>query len=556
MRNSIRRGISLCAAAAVLAYGLHGSAYAHNSHVHMDMTETAYEVMKIVESPGSPPPGLTQQEWKSVLAPPDGVPASEWQKFLNEIKAAAPKLRGLPSNLPEPVMSTCAQDVNGSKIPAAMWWNQNMGEVANPVSAAYITGDDCGIRYGWSPGGIFDTTNSNKFGHRDHTGTVLGFWAQNVDDEMNDTHLWVRPQNALGFSAVKKEIEEAGAEGLGILLIPVVCLGSCLFGLFGTCKKCVSEAKKIGKEGAEDLDPIGHWLNSVPGIGDETGGDYVTMWHFINMQSGLSNEFDDRQGLFYEEAGLNKFPDAVDVAIMAFFDLTGLSINAAESKGVTNYQITTSKNPNDAHQLTVSRDEADWQKYSAAHVPFEPIDNLGFFGWQTFRDSPDHPSKFLGWPLHAIGDATSPMHVIGSSGWGHRPFEDAVDHLFPKITEITGTLPTHADEIKTYLERAFAWRNFILQWRKENPGHDKDIPVRNLVTALAQNTLDYSKDISSTSRTNWPFIPGTSLAYLTSKDIATSVYENPEMIRRVKPLIRNGIGAKIAFLTFATEVIK
>ena len=109
--------------------------------------------------------------------------------------------------------------------------------------------------------------------------------------------------------------------------------------------------------------------------------------------------------------------------------------------------------------------------------------------------------------------------------------------------------------MRNVLLRAFHWRNFILKWRKQNKGHDKDVPIRDLVTAVAQNTHDLSMSQKSTVDP-WPFLPGTSFLYLTAKDTAIEIYEKrPRAALRIRPLIEDGVGAKIAFLTFATEVL-
>jgi hypothetical protein len=537
-------------------------AYAHNAIVHQDMTDHSYEIMRLVENQASKPKAMSQAAWQKIFAVPQGVAQSDWDSFLKEIKGAAAKLRGLPSDLPPPKASVCQNTIGGTNTPPADWWKSNLGNLQHPVAAGYTTSNDCGIRYNWTPGGIFDTTNPSSFGHRDHTGVGLGFWAQNVDDLLDDTHLWVRPQNALGVSQLKKAIDEAAEAGLALLLIPFVCLGSCLFGVFSTCKKCVDQAKKIAKDGAQDLDPVGRWLNSIPGIGDETDGDYVTMWHFINVKPsgsfGPSNEFDDHQGLFYEEANLDGVVDPVDLGIMILMDSTGFSFNFEKSDGIKNYQVS---GANDAHQNTDVRGEADWQKYAAAHIPLEPVDNLAFYGWKNFRDNPGHPTRFLGWPLHAIGDATSPMHVIATTGWGHRPYEESVARLWDQIRRLpsdpasSSDLGVQGEHVRNVLLRAFHWRSFILKWRKQNKGHDKDVPVRDLVTAVAQNTFDLSMKQKGPGA-SWPFLPGTSFLYLTAKDKAIEIYEkSPRAAFMIRPLIEDGAGAKIAFLTFATEVL-
>jgi len=62
-------------------------------------------------------------------------------------------------------------------------------------------------------------------------------------------------------------------------------------------------------------------------------------------------------------------------------------------------------------------------------VPRFPMiddNNLGYHGWRRWRDDPCKRIDNLHWPLHAIGDASCPMHALGTTGQGHRPFEDAL----------------------------------------------------------------------------------------------------------------------------------
>jgi hypothetical protein len=170
--------------------------------------------------------------------------------------------------------------------------------------------------------------------------------------------------------------------------------------------------------------------------------------------------------------------------------------------------------------------------------------------------------KDLGWPLHAIGDATAPMHVIASPAWGHRPFEDAQEELWPAIRNMSALYadpepsqitPQLLQARSIYL-KAFEWRQFILNWRAAHPGHDKDVPIRDLVTAVAENTYQYSVNKMATDF--WPFHPFASMEYLASEGSAVSIYTGrPDAVELVRPLIENGVAAKIAFLVSAAEVL-
>ena len=88
---------------------------------------------------------------------------------------------------------------------------------------------------------------------------------------------------------------------------------------------------------------------------------------------------------------------------------------------------------------TRSRSESQWQFTTLGHTTFEPVDNLAYYGWRRFRDGvpgegiEKHRVSNMAWPLHAIGDATVPMHVAATSSWGHRPFEDGQEEIWSKL---------------------------------------------------------------------------------------------------------------------------
>ncbi len=500
--------------------------FAHNKIVHQDIVDVAYEFMLLVE----------QED--TMLSPPPGVSAEAWNEFRDKIAVTPSILRMQPSGLPEPTTLVCAQVVGATNTLNAGWAQGTLGSVEHPVSTSYITGSDCGVRYNWKPGPgtIFDSVNPLPgTGKLDHTGLVLGFWAASVDDEFDDTHLWIRPNNALGMSHLKEFINDAIESGISVLLLPFVCLIDCIF---SDCNDCGQEAQDI----ADDSFPIDDLEGLLPGIGDISGSDFVGMWHHIKVSVPASNEFDNHQGWLLEESGPIGPPDPLDLTLMALFDASGLSVNHDESLGIHRYQIA---NADDDHPNTIMRDKADWQMTSAAHVAFEPIDNLAYFGWKRFRDDPLHPVRFLGWPLHAIGDAIVPMHVAATSAWGHRPFEDAYDNLWSEM-------PLRLSRI---FLKAFEWREFILNWRTSHPGHETDVPVRNLVTALADKTMAYS--MAQQILLHWPFDRTVSTQYVVAKEVAIAFYEDrPDAMRLGRPLIEDGIAATIALLISTAEVLE
>ncbi|MBK7859751.1 MAG: hypothetical protein IPJ65_14245 [Archangiaceae bacterium] len=509
----------------LVAFGA-GPARAHNARVHQPMTDFAYQVMR-----------LAALKVPRVVARPGGISAQEWDDYLAAIDAAVPKLKVLPASLPTLPASRCVTDT-----PA---WSKaaTLGLLTRAVSAGYATSTDfdCGSEAGWSPGPVFE----QHAGGTDYTGTGLGFWAQSIDDEVDDFHGWWKPTNFGGSAGKAKELASEGWDtGLGILLLPAVCFIDCVFGLFGSCDACVETAKQL----SEGTNPVKNLEELMPGFGDWTGPTYTGLWHFINVRGGVSNEYDDRQGMLYEEAGPFGVPGAVDMAIMVVTDI-GITINYQKSLGPKRYQIS---GATDSHPNTKHRDEGDWEMLSLGHTTFEPLDNLAYFGWRKFVADPAHSSRWLGWPLHALGDATVPMHVTGTTLWGHRPFEDAQERLYPSMVGAKLTPTTQEGLARSVLLEGFAWFRFVRSWQAEHGS--AEVPVRDLVTALAKKTLAYSQD---SQQLFWPYNDAASTEYLlTAKETATDQYiDHANAVELGRPLLFSGQGATIAFLAAAMEVV-
>lgn len=501
---------------------------AHNYAYHDNMTDLAYQIMLAIAKGD---PRFTR---------PAGVTVAEWTAFVSAVTAAVPRLRRMPTVLP-PRTAVCIQAVDGgSNTVSPTWSTTTLAKVEHAVAASYLTINfDCGVAYSYAPGGVYDAIN--PAGSRDFSGTVLGLWAGRPDDEVDDTHLEIRPSNALGLGFLKGVINDLINKGLTILLIPFVCLIDCIF---GGCSGCAGGASDLA-DGANPLDEIDAM---IPGIGDISGTDWTGVWHHINLFPQASNDYDNHQGLL-SEAAFGGIPDPVEILLMAVSDAAGLSVNPDDSQGVHHYQIS---NAGDGHPNSVLRDDEDWLITTWVHVPFSPVDNLAQYGWNEFKNDTARGAKFLGWPLHAIGDATVPMHVTATSGWGHRPYEDAYDNLWPKLRhQGEGSEVRFAREA---LEVAVHWRKFILDWRSAHPQSSTDVPVRDLVTAIAKRTFDRStKQFASLG--DWPFNPLMSSTYLVAKDTAIGFYrDRSDAVALGAPGAHDGIGATIAFLISASEI--
>jgi hypothetical protein len=529
MRDLVSGSAALLLAAAI-------PLQAHNYVVHRDMTDLAYEIMIVAAEEVEKPAGE-----RLIGRPAGNVTPAEWENFLKDIANSRKRIAELRSGLQNSKRGDCSNP----RITVDTGWafNQPLGKLPHAVALNWFTGDDCGIDFSFAPKGIYADHNRAPF---DVSGQVLGFWAASIDDHVNDTHFFLKPTSMAGLGAAATKADELATNALAIPLIPLFCLFECIF---GDCDDCASDARDF----ADAVNPTDELLGLVPGIFDIKGLDYVGVWHFIGMHPGAPNIFDDRGGYQMESGGPSGQPDAMVTGLMAGLDLLGWTLNWDDSDGPKQYEIGAG---GDFHKDTNTRSPAKWMFPTFPHLIFEPADNLGKFGWDKFR-ALLVSAEPLSWPLHAIGDATVPMHVVGTSGWGHRPFEDAMEDSWPRLLFLSDS-PSEANESRRLqteqairiLAKAFHWRQFILDWRASHAGQQKNVPVRDLVTALAQETFDYA---NSQQPSGWPYDPNASLLYLVEPGLSQNIYQTNAAIEKARPLIENGAAATLAFLMSAME---
>jgi hypothetical protein len=529
-------------AAALALVCLTPSAHAHNGAVHQNIVELAAETMRLVTAEMARGGGQSAMLNAAAAAGgpklpgTQGLDATNAPAFAASIQKAWSRLLTLPSGLPQPP-STC---------PDAWTAKQKLGEVGVITRVDSALGTACGDdATSWAPGGLFNRVG-DAAGSRTLAGMTLGAWAAAVDYRNDDTHLWSRPTSWAGIGAAKAAASKVVTGALAVAFVPLICGLECIF---GSCDDCMSKGEDI----ADDANLIPYLDGLIPGIGDVSDGTTTTMWHFINLTPGRTELYDDHQGLLYEEAGYHGVPDVVDLAVMLAADVSGLSYNYSKSEGIDHYEILSDS---DGHRATHHRSKAQWQFSTIGHTVAEPLDNLAYYGWHAFRADPNHAVSSLGWPLHAIGDAAAPHHVIGSSGYGHRPFEDAVERSWwslrylPFSGDGDGNLEAQRLQVQRILVQAFHWRNFIAAWRAAHPGHTVEVPIRDLITAVAQSTYDEAE-----ARSGWPFDPLLSAQYLINSDAATTLYEGDANIDKMRPLIDRAAGATLALLIASTEGI-
>ena len=483
-----------------------GIAEAHNPTVHQKIVNQAWQVMRAANradliskiawtNPAAPPTAAPRLDLPGscALSATDGrnlcgvtVTDAQWTAFLDEIRKARQQLSGVNTDLP---MTPAGASGCASYDPRV-----GAGSFPHPPTVDHLSNVDlddetpdgdkrehrCDFR-GTSRNGIFADFSAPDDG-LGNQGLILGWHAQHRDYDQSDTTIDVT------LPVVAHVVEEAASVfevATAAVLLPFVCGWSLISG-----ENCFDESRRL----ADDLNPVDLLKGILPGWrNDESSEEGRSLWHFINVQSGVANEYDDNQGMFYEEAGPNREVSGTDQAIILLGDLAFLTLDASESKGTERYEITsdeTSTNPSS------DRGEVRWQMESLGHITMSPIDNFAYYGDMGFPNGhPGAPTRGypsqMGWPLHAIGDVSVPFHVVGTTGWGHRPYEDVNQEEWSNLMFETcrpGDPCASNDLLKVsqlqqtqrILQRAYRWREYLRT-------HGD---IRDLVTQLARETLD------------------------------------------------------------------
>ena len=513
-------------------------ARAYNQDTHLLLADYVWQIMLAVDAIGrnaAPPDQPFQQ--LSVSA-----------DFSRRVQQAVRKIHTLPANLPPPKDIRCADPALiqqiGTNTPnwqnGGNFFSMPLDLIHYPIALDYESGNDCGIQLGWSPGDAYALFNKD-----DYTGTVLGYWAQYPDTLLGDFHVGIKPTSAGGLSALKEGLVVAGAIPAATVWIPVKCAWKCITSLVsfspGDCADCCKDAINDGANASHDV--VSGIDSIVPIIGDIKSDFIVGMSHHINVPLG-NTDYDDISGLLIVRAGPFGVPGALEKLATAVADATGATVRYDDSAAPKNYNV---KNAQDGSPNSRNRSAADWEFLPFPHLPMPPVDNLAWYGEGQYGAPPGRNTKFLGFALHAIADASVPMHVAGAFGWGHRPYEDAVSLLHPSL--LVGKRGTELGRLNTILlPRAQAYYKIISDWRTANPARPADVPVRALVSAVAQK----SWSIARTDPTL--FNDALSVAYLTpAADAAIELYTHKSAI--MQQLIDEAVAASVAFLVATGEVL-
>ncbi len=484
-------------------------AWAYGGTPHQQIVNLSWQAMRAGLAPR-----LTAEVWPG-QTPPSGVPDfndpgtctraaddptnlcgeqltatngvfQEWQDYLADMRLLRPALNGMQSSVRNPnSQASCGSALGTSTTP--------LGEYPDPISPDHLAKADgnCSNNGEQRPG-VFAKFSVPDDG-MNNQGLILGWHANDRDHDGEETTIdWLPPVPFLDVGVVLNTLSQGSELLAAAVFVPFVCLYDWLAGR----PECGRDAKAV----ADTFDGLDLIKGNLPGFEqEEASKEGDALWHFINVRGyDVSNWYDDVQGMLYDEAGPDAVPGAVDEAIMLAGDLVFMNLDASKSKGTSRYEITS----DETSLPHPSQDRMDWawQADPFPHTPFSPIDNLALYGHAQFIDGFIQGGRSiagLGWPLHAIGDVTVPMHVAATTAWGHRPFEDAVNSQWRFLNRRCRAGTSNASEVceddtqfvaqlqqaHRILQQGYRWWKF----RKNHPD------VRDLVTELAKETYNLAQ---------------------------------------------------------------
>jgi hypothetical protein len=562
--SEVRLAVAVAAAAQALC-ALPGAARAYNVGVHQAMTDYAYEVMLAMSKEAAGGAALPNNVHVVLANLKAGDPTLAG--FYAAAAIAVPKLRALESGLTATTLA-CQDAAAVAKIGAVVpdWQTgvlflpqMPLGQLRFPVTADYNFTTDCGIAGDWTPSGQLALVNAgappDPFTSRDHTGVTLGYWAAYPDRQ----HLDWRLRSTVG-EALQNPLTEGTIGGGTTIAVGAACFAAC--GIFPPA--CLACPVLAGAAGSEAVDAI----DNMEFTDMQSAEDYAGFGHYVDLATLPADTptFDSPPGKLFVVGGPHAVPDLVEWLAGALFDLLGVHVRP-DSEAVTNYQQALGASGavgTDAHVNTTLRPAGAFGDLTVPHTPMTAVDNLGLFGYRQFETHRNvgsfkdptvtadttQAAKRLGWPLHALGDASVPHHTVGASGYGHRPYEDALDFIFQDVVG-GNDRAVSLSVISQVVTRAKVWRELIRTWRLANPGLGNEVPVRDLISALSAQTLGKAM-ANEAILFDW----ARSIQYHVAMDRegAMAAYQTATVIPIYRDLVIDGIAAELAFLLSATEV--
>lgn len=518
-------------------------AHAHNESVHQRMTDFAYHVL--LAGARYDEGGEMAGRLRSVL---DNLNQAdpEFAGLFAAAAAAVPRLQAIQSGLPmdmAPCVSDGLEEIFGGPFPdwalpeGTMLAALSLGQVRLPVGINYgYGGMVCDINESYQPSGLLNSLNPGPLVERDHTGVTLGYWAASPDKATKD---WVLRSTTL--ETLQNPAVLAATAAAVSVQVSALCVLAC--GFFPpACVACPVVA--IGSAGVV-IDEI----TSVDADSLESE-DYIGFGHFIDMKPTPASptQYDIKPAKLSERAGPTGTPDLVEDLVTVLFDIGGIHVNYDASDAPKDYQITTDGSGAigpDFHRNSIARTAEEWELPTIPHMQLTAVDNLALFGYEQAKLGGTTQAKRLGWPLHALADATVPMHAVGASGYGHRPYEDRVEIVFDALVG-ADSIADSAATIADVMQRTLRWRKFIEGMRVMRG--TTEVPVRNLVTAVAAVVRQRANAQPAVYQAQL------SLQYLLDADAAIAGYDTPVLNAMQKDLLLEGIAAEAAFLIAVTEV--
>jgi hypothetical protein len=555
-----------------------GRAHAYNADSHQDIVDLAWEVMLASQDPAlTTGRGLftnlktAPQSLRIANAPQT---QAEWDDFLAQIRATVLALNRMPSGLPTTDNDDKGKFVNvrcGGIAPQL-----TIGRITKRISTGYggvqklFRGDkdpsnicaSVGPRKGIyaqigqgpatknSPAG-FVPGLAGEFGTTEAQGLILGWHSKAGDDGLEDVVLDSNLVLAIIDSPIIAGLSPRDVVqiGLEILAIPFLCIAA----IFGADTCSLEAAEDFAKE----ANPLTAIAGLIPPMDVEFHPEIMSgMAHFINglgKPGKPENFYYDRRGILYDHAGPDGTPGSFDILINVGTGALGAVIDYDPGSSDTHalmvdqYDLITTGA--DGHsEPHGKRSRWEWNRDSVGHIEMTPVDNFAFFGWNQFKNDPTRNVKFLRWPLHALGDATVPMHVTGTSAWGHRPYEDAFNNVL-KSLRFEGKNGEQLEQARRILQVAFQVRQDI-QARRNQTGLTSDTPIRDLITELAQNTIATVDSLGH----DWAYCDSCSTQYLFGGTHDSLLgYMKDEKVNKMRVLYENSAAFTLAFLMSAAE---
>jgi hypothetical protein len=549
--TSGRKAVALVAA---LAFSIQlfapRRALAWDEQTHDWIVDWAFQVMKLVEyeaDPNNPPLSSLQGASVSSLAdPPAGCTGdclATWNDLIAHLRAGRTGLGALPFG-PENVdadQEPGADLVCAGAVTKDAATGRRLADIDLPRALGGSTpkpgetnSKHCRFQQNYTEGGIFESPELQAMPGR-LIGTTLGFAAQAADARVNDWDVRVNVEAAIlstagwlltfgtltdanSLDVVNAALQDVRL-GVGAVLTVLFAIILLIANGFPSDADSILEQAWHAGQFLTHIDQEIFSILASPFQDLATNPtDYVGLGHFVNVQAQRSsplgqwpsNEFDDQQGIFYDEALFDAGTDArgdpilvqdeFDHYIQDASSFLSPYVDPLGSDGVTEYQLLGavddySPPSKDRTSISGTPDDDYWYSHELHEVPFTPLDNLAYHGWTRFSGDSCRHADALHWTLHAFGDAAVPLHALGTTGQGHVPFEQAVDHLpglWDRIRSFsvpTGMSPVEEQhkQARRIVEGAAFYAGLIRTFQQNQPGK---LPIRQLVTEEARKTLD------------------------------------------------------------------